>query len=82
MVGDAGRKARRLPRTYLELLILDLGYPATGDDVDPLFFPFLRVVDDPAAFYLQTLEKAEREGFEPSRRLNTAYAISNPKRGR
>jgi hypothetical protein len=23
--------------------------------------------------------KAEREGFEPSRRLNTAYAISNPK---
>ena len=24
-------------------------------------------------------EKAEREGFEPSRRLNTAYAISNPK---
>ncbi len=25
---------------------------------------------------------AEREGFEPSRRLNTAYAISNPKKGR
>src|SRR4028119_966580 len=24
-------------------------------------------------------KKAEREGFEPSRRLNTAYAISNPK---
>ena len=28
-------------------------------------------------FYLQTADKAEREGFEPSRRLNTAYAISN-----
>jgi hypothetical protein len=23
------------------------------------------------------MEEAEREGFEPSRRLNTAYAISN-----
>ena len=31
----------------------------------------------PATFYLQIVEKAEREGFEPSRRLNTAYAISN-----
>src|SRR5215218_4218460 len=29
------------------------------------------------AFYLQTEEKAERVGFEPTRRLNTAYAISN-----
>ncbi len=28
-------------------------------------------------FYLQTREKAERVGFEPTRRLNTAYAISN-----
>ena len=28
-------------------------------------------------FYLQTEEKAERVGFEPTRRLNTAYAISN-----
>ena len=28
-------------------------------------------------FFLQILGKAEREGFEPSRRLNTAYAISN-----
>ena len=26
---------------------------------------------------LHTADKAEREGFEPSRRLNTAYAISN-----
>src|SRR5215211_5789670 len=32
------------------------------------------------AFYLQTGEKAERVGFEPTRRLNTAYAISNLKR--
>ena len=31
-------------------------------------------------FYLQTEEKAERVGFEPTRRLNTAYAISNLKR--
>lgn len=31
----------------------------------------------PTTFYLQIVEKAEREGFEPSRRLNTAYAISN-----
>ena len=28
-------------------------------------------------FSLQIADKAEREGFEPSRRLNTAYAISN-----
>jgi integrase len=27
--------------------------------------------------YPQIADKAEREGFEPSRRLNTAYAISN-----
>jgi hypothetical protein len=27
--------------------------------------------------HLQTEEKAERVGFEPTRRLNTAYAISN-----
>ena len=32
------------------------------------------------AFYPQTKEKAERVGFEPTRRLNTAYAISNLKR--
>src|SRR5215216_3361567 len=31
-------------------------------------------------FYLQKTEKAERVGFEPTRRLNTAYAISNLKR--
>src|ERR671910_1151420 len=30
-------------------------------------------------FYLQTEGKAERVGFEPTRRLNTAYAISNLK---
>ncbi len=30
-------------------------------------------------FYLQTEEKAERVGFEPTRRFNTAYAISSPK---
>jgi hypothetical protein len=30
-------------------------------------------------FYLQTEYKAERVGFEPTRRLNTAYAISNPR---
>jgi hypothetical protein len=30
-------------------------------------------------FYLQTEEKAERVGFEPTRRLNTAYVISNPR---
>ena len=29
------------------------------------------------AFYLQIKEKAERVGFEPTRRLNTAYAISS-----
>ena len=29
--------------------------------------------------YLQIGEKAERVGFEPTRRLNTAYAISSPK---
>src|ERR687897_3271642 len=28
-------------------------------------------------FYLQNKEKAERVGFEPTRRLNTAYAISS-----
>src|SRR5215211_1209893 len=28
-------------------------------------------------FFLQTKEKAERVGFEPTRRLNTAYAISS-----
>src|ERR671911_416763 len=28
-------------------------------------------------FYLQIKEKAERVGFEPTRRLNTAYAISS-----
>ena len=33
-----------------------------------------------STFYLQIEGKAEREGFEPSRRLNTAYAISNLKR--
>ena len=27
--------------------------------------------------YLQTVKRAERVGFEPTRRLNTAYAISN-----
>ncbi len=31
----------------------------------------------PVAFFLQIVGKAEREGFEPSRRLDTAYAISN-----
>ena len=31
-------------------------------------------------FYLQTEEKAERVGFEPTRRLDTAYAISTLKR--
>jgi hypothetical protein len=31
----------------------------------------------PTTFFLQIVGKAEREGFEPSRRLNTAYAISN-----
>ena len=31
-------------------------------------------------FYLQTEGKAERVGFEPTRRLDTAYAISNLKR--
>jgi hypothetical protein len=30
-------------------------------------------------FYLQTEGKAERVGFEPTRRLNTAYAISSLK---
>jgi hypothetical protein len=30
-----------------------------------------------ATFYLQTEEKAERVGFEPTRRLQTAYAISS-----
>ena len=30
-----------------------------------------------SAFHLQNIEKAERVGFEPTRRLNTAYAISN-----
>src|SRR5919107_6283628 len=29
------------------------------------------------AFYPQTKEKAERVGFEPTRRLNPAYAISS-----
>jgi hypothetical protein len=28
-------------------------------------------------FYLQSNDEAERVGFEPTRRLNTAYAISN-----
>src|SRR5918995_952338 len=28
-------------------------------------------------FYLQNKAKAERVGFEPTRRLNTAYAISS-----
>jgi hypothetical protein len=28
-------------------------------------------------FYLQNKEEAERVGFEPTRRLNTAYAISS-----
>ena len=32
-----------------------------------------------STFYLQIEGKAERVGFEPTRRLNTAYAISNPK---
>jgi hypothetical protein len=31
----------------------------------------------PPKICLQTEEKAERVGFEPTRRLNTAYAISN-----
>src|SRR5918993_2853903 len=30
-----------------------------------------------STFYLQTEEKAERVGFEPTRRLNTVYTISN-----
>jgi hypothetical protein len=30
-----------------------------------------------STFYLQMAGKAERVGFEPTRRLNTAYAISN-----
>ena len=30
------------------------------------------------AFYLRIKEEAERVGFEPTRRLNTAYAISSP----
>ena len=29
------------------------------------------------AFYLRIKEEAERVGFEPTRRLNTAYAISS-----
>jgi hypothetical protein len=29
------------------------------------------------SFYLQKVEKAARVGFEPTRRLNTAYSISN-----
>jgi hypothetical protein len=36
-------------------------------------FPYFEII----AFYLQTKEKAERVGFEPTRRLNTAYAISS-----
>ena len=31
-------------------------------------------------FYLQKVDKAERVGFEPTRRLDTVYTISNPKR--
>src|SRR5215211_2425351 len=37
----------------------------------------LCLLDDPTTSYLQTERKAERVGFEPTRRLNTAYAISN-----
>ena len=36
-------------------------------------FPYPELI----AFYLQIKEKAERVGFEPTRRLNTAYAISS-----
>jgi hypothetical protein len=30
------------------------------------------------AFYLRIKKEAERVGFEPTRRLNTAYMISSP----
>src|SRR5215203_6531146 len=36
-------------------------------------FPYSELI----AFYPQTKEKAERVGFEPTRRFNTAYAISS-----
>src|SRR5215216_7116525 len=36
-------------------------------------FPYFEII----AFYLQTKEKAERVGFEPTRRLFAAYAISS-----
>jgi hypothetical protein len=40
----------------------------------------LRLLGAPTTFYLQTKGRAERVGFEPTRRLDTAYAISNLER--
>ena len=48
------------------------------DEVLSLFGTSL-FISRPFTCYLQTEGKAERVGFEPTRRFNTAYAISSPK---